>query len=90
MEKQPELVGGCRVTGRAVGGEMGFPGLDVVFRLAAPAVEVLVQRPPVAVAEVGDDKAGIGALVTGLDASDDPADPAPGLLTRIMRRGWRV
>src|SRR4249919_61110 len=58
---------------------MGFPGPDVVFRLAAPAVEVLVQRAAVAVAEVGDDEAGVGAVAAGLDAGDDAADPAPGL-----------
>ena len=58
---------------------MGFPGLDVVFRPAAPAVDVLVQRAAVAVAEVGDDEAGVGAVAAGLDAGDDAADPAPGL-----------
>src|SRR5512132_320476 len=56
---------------------MSFPGLDVVFRLAAPAVELLVQRLATAMAEVGDDEAGIGALAAGLDAGDDAADPAP-------------
>src|SRR6266511_2504567 len=56
---------------------MSFPGLDVVFRLAAPAVELLVQRSATAMAEVGDDEAGIGAVGTGLDAGDDAADPAP-------------
>src|SRR5512134_3943856 len=49
----------------------------MVFRLAAPEVEILVQRSAVAVAKIGDDEAGIGALVTGLDAGDDAADPAP-------------
>src|SRR4249919_2261975 len=58
---------------------MGFPGPDVVFRLAAPAVEILVQRAAVAVAEVGDDEAAFGAVAAGLDSGDDAADPAPGL-----------
>ena len=49
----------------------------MVFRLAAPAVEVLVEGTAVAVAEVGDDEAGIGAVAAGLDAGDDAADPAP-------------
>ena len=49
----------------------------MVFRLSAPAVEVLVQRSAVAVAEVGGDEAGIGAVAAGLDAGDDAADPAP-------------
>src|SRR5512132_514442 len=56
---------------------MSFPGLDVVFRLAASAVEVLVEGTAAAVAEVGDDEAGIGAVAAGLDAGDDAADPAP-------------
>ena len=51
----------------------------MVLRLAAPAVEVLVQRAAVAVAEVGDDEAAVGAVAAGLDAGDDAADPAPGL-----------
>src|SRR5512144_2932852 len=58
---------------------MGFPGFYVVFRLSTPAIEFLVQRPAVAVAEVGDDEAGVGAVAAGLDAGDDAADPAPGL-----------
>src|SRR5512133_3335301 len=49
----------------------------MVFRLSAPAVAVLVQRSAAAVAEVGDDEAGIGAVAAGLDAGDDAADPAP-------------
>ena len=49
----------------------------MVFRLAAPAVEVLVEGTAVAVAEVGDDETGIGAVAAGLDARDDAADPAP-------------
>jgi hypothetical protein len=79
VQKQPELIGGGLGARGAVGGEMGFPGLDVVLRLAARAVEILVQRPAAAVAEVGDDEAGIGAVAAGLDTGDDAADPAPGL-----------
>src|SRR5512132_1745902 len=77
VQEQAELVGGGLGTRGPVGGEVRFPGLDVVFRLSAPAVEVLVQRAAVAVAEVGDDEAGIGAVAAGLDAGDDAADPAP-------------
>jgi hypothetical protein len=50
----------------------------VVLRLTAAAVEVLVQRARCAAGEVGDDKAGIGPLGTGLDAGDDAFNPAPG------------
>lgn len=77
VEEQPELVGGGLGARGAIGSEMRFPGLDMVFRLTAPAVEILVQRSAATMAEVGDDKAGIGSLITGLDAGDDAADPAP-------------
>ena len=50
-----------------------------VLRLAAPAVEILVQRSAAAVAEVADDEAAVGAVAAGFDAGDDAADPAPGL-----------
>src|SRR5512132_786390 len=56
---------------------MGLPGLDVVLRPPTPTVELLVEGTSAAVAEVGDDEAGIGAIAAGLDAGDDPADPAP-------------
>jgi hypothetical protein len=59
VQEQPELVGGGLGTRGAVGGEVGFPGLDVVLGLAAPAVEVLVEGSAAAVGEVGDDEAGI-------------------------------
>src|SRR5512132_902731 len=77
VDKQPELGGGGLGARGAAGGEVGFPGLDVVFRLAAPAVEVLVEGTAAAVAEVGDDEADIGALAAGLDAGDDAADSPP-------------
>src|SRR5512135_3765197 len=48
-------------------------------RLAASALEVLVEGTAAAVAEGGDDEAGIGAVAAGLDAGDDAADPAPGV-----------
>src|SRR5512147_164578 len=79
VQEQPELVGGGLGTRGAVGGEVGFPSLNVIFRLAAPAVEVLVEGTAAAVAEGGDDEAGIGAVAAGLDAGDDAADPAPGV-----------
>src|SRR4028118_898932 len=62
---------------RAVGGQVGLPGLDVVLGLATAAVEVLVQRARRAGGEVGDDEAAVDALRTGLDAGDDALDPPP-------------
>ena len=72
-----KLVGGRLRTRGAVGGEVCLPRLDVVFRLPAPAVEVLVEGTAVAGGEVGDDEAGIGALAASFDPGDDAADPAP-------------
>ena len=43
MQEQAELIGGRLAAGRAVGGEMGLPGFDVIFRAAAPAINVLVE-----------------------------------------------
>ena len=77
VQEQPELVGGGLETRGTVGDEVSFPGLDVIFRLSAPAIEVLVEGTSAAEAEVGDDEAGIGAVAAGLDAGDGPADPAP-------------
>jgi hypothetical protein len=44
VQEQLQLVGGG-VGGRgAVGREMRLPGLDVVFRVAAPIVDILVKE----------------------------------------------
>ena len=40
VQEQPELVGRGLGAGGAVGRQMRLPGLDVVFRLAAPAVDI--------------------------------------------------
>ena len=48
VQEQPELVGGGLGARGAVGGQMRLPGLDVVFRLAAPAVDILVEDAGVA------------------------------------------
>ena len=77
MQEQPELVGRRPGAGRAVGGQMRLPGLDVVLGRAAPAVDILVERLGLSTGEVGDDEAGIGALVADLDPGDDALDPAP-------------
>ena len=79
MEKEPELVGGRLGAGRAVGGQMGLEGFDVVFRLAAPAVDVFVERAGVAPGQVGDDEARVRPLRADFDAGDDALDAAPAL-----------
>jgi hypothetical protein len=61
VQEQTKLVGLGRMAGCAVGGEVVLPRLDVVFGLAAGAVEPLVNVLGAAAFEVGDDKAGVGA-----------------------------
>src|ERR1700730_11905982 len=56
---------------------MCLPGLDVVFRLAAPAVDILVKYTGVTDLQVGDDEACVGPFRAGLDTGDDPLDAAP-------------
>src|SRR5450759_4323135 len=56
---------------------MGLPGLDVIFGLAAPAVDILVEHTGVACVQIGDDEACVGPFRAGFDASNDPLDAAP-------------
>src|SRR5436305_8608242 len=56
---------------------MRFPGLDVVFSLAAPAVMILIERAAVALLEIGDDETRVGSVLADLDAGDDALDAAP-------------
>src|SRR5271170_7969802 len=56
---------------------MRLPGLDVVFRFTAPAVDILVKYTGVADLQVGDDEACVGPFRASLDAGDDPLDAAP-------------
>ena len=53
---------------------MGLPRLDVIFSLAARAVDVLVQGAWRSGFQVGDDEASIHAQWSGLDARDDSYD----------------
>src|SRR5271169_2321293 len=79
MQEQPKLVG-CRPrAGRAIRRQMGLPGLDMVFGLAAPAIDILVEPASVAFAQIGDDEAGVRSFHARFDAGDDPLDPAPAL-----------
>src|SRR5215217_4929430 len=77
VQHEAELVGAGLATGGSVSGEVQAPSFDVVLGLAALAIEVLVDPSCRAAGEVGDDEAGVGALGAGLDAGDDPLDPAP-------------
>src|SRR6516164_6018028 len=77
MQEQAELIGGRFAAGRAVGGEMGFPGFDVIFGAAASAIDVLVKDLRPAAFEIGDDKPGVGSLFARFDARNDALDAAP-------------
>ena len=44
MEEEAELVGGGLAARSAVGGQVGLPGLDVVFGLSPLAVETVSRR----------------------------------------------
>src|SRR2546429_5962292 len=68
---------------------MCLPGLDVIFRLAAPAVDIFVEHARVADVKIGDDEACIGAFVSDLDTGDDLLDAAPTCSAKnsLKRRG---
>ena len=51
----------------------------MVFGLAAPAIDILVEPASVAFAQIGDDEAGVRSFRARFDARDDPLDPAPAL-----------
>ena len=67
MQKQPELIGLEAVTGRAIRFQVAFVILDLIFRLAARAVNLLLEHLGAGVLHVRHDKAGIHALVGHLD-----------------------
>src|SRR4051812_13790181 len=77
MQKQPELVGGGLRAGGPIGGKVRLPRLDVVLRLAAPALDVLIKDTRVSGRQARDDEAGVCSVGAGLNASDDALDPAP-------------
>src|SRR6266536_2176739 len=56
---------------------MRLPGLDVIFGLAAPAVDIFVKHAGVADLQVRDDEARVGPFRADFDACDDPLDAAP-------------
>ena len=99
-QSDPSLLS-CRPgAGPAIRRQMGLPGLDMVFGLAAPAIDILVEPASVAFAQIGDDEAGVPSFRARFDASDDPLDPAPALRAveelhettklAISRRGPRI
>src|ERR1039458_7837017 len=56
---------------------MRLPGLDVIFGLTAPAVDILVEHARIAGVEIGGDEACVGPVRASFDAGDDALDAAP-------------
>jgi len=77
VQEQPELVRRSLRARGAVGRQMRLPRFDVVFGLAAPAIDILVKDTGVARFQIGDDKACVGPFRADFDACDDPLDAAP-------------
>src|SRR5215212_7961556 len=77
MQKQPELVGGGLGARGAIGGKVRLPRLDVIFRGAAPAIDLVIERTSVSGRQVRDDEAGVCSIGPSLNAGDDALDPAP-------------
>src|SRR5271169_4031112 len=67
------------MAGGAIGGEVVLPRLDVVFGLAAGAIEPFVEVLGAAAFQVGDNEAGIGSFGPGFNPRDDALHPAPAL-----------
>src|SRR5215207_6384526 len=77
MQKQPELVGGCLGAGGTIGSKVRLPRLDVIFRIAAPAINVLIKGTSVSGRQARDDEAGVCSIGPSLNAGDHPLNPAP-------------
>src|ERR1017187_3935839 len=56
---------------------MRLPGLDVIFGLTAPAVDILIEHARIAGVEIGDDEACVGPVRASFDTGDDALDAAP-------------
>jgi hypothetical protein len=49
----------------------------MIFGVAAPAIDILVERAGVPFAQIGDDEARVGPFRANFDAGDDPLDATP-------------
>lgn len=58
---------------------MRLPRFDVVFGLAASAVDIFIKTAGVAGFEIGDDEARVDAVGPGFHSGDDALDPTPAL-----------
>ena len=60
MQEQAALIGAGAATRRAIGGKVGFPGLDMILRQTPRAINVLVDSAAGHPAEACDDEARVG------------------------------
>ena len=77
VQHEPHLIGAGLRAGRAVGGEMALPALDVVLGLAARGVELFVEMLAARAHQIGHDEAGVASQGAHLD----PGNDATGLST---------
>ena len=82
---QAELVGPHGGGRGAVGEQIELALLDTVLHLAAGAVDLLVEAPPIDLRrrERGDDEARVGLVARHLGLADDAAFPAPTVQRRV-------
>ena len=75
------------MTGRAIRFQVQFVIFDLIFRLAASAVEALVEHLGTGLLQISDHKACVDALVTDLHLDHDSAraHPRPGLVARRVK-----
>src|SRR5918911_4616122 len=77
MQEQAELVGARLGAGRAIDSKVRLPRFDVVLRIAAPAINVLIEHASASGRQARDHEAGVCSISPGLNTGDDALDPAP-------------
>src|SRR5262245_56712223 len=77
MQKQPALISLEAMTGRAIRFQVTFVILDLIFRLTARTVNLLVEHLSAGVLHVRHDKAGVDALGGHLDLDHHAARARP-------------
>ena len=77
VQEQPHLVGAGPTAGGPVGCQVGLPGLDMIFRVAAPTVGPLIKLFGWAAGQAGDNEPCVHALRPGLDPGDDALGAGP-------------
>ena len=79
VQEQPKLIGGGLSAGGAIRARCVLKDLMWFSAWPRRQIDILVERPRVAFAQIGDDETRIGPLRADFDPGDDPLDPAPAL-----------